>query len=33
MNLREFTTLVRREYWEHRSLLWVPLGVAALDDR
>lgn len=30
MNLREFTTLVRREYWEHRSLLWVPLGVAAL---
>lgn len=30
MNLREFTTLIRREYWEHRSLLWAPLGVAAL---
>lgn len=30
MNVREFVTLVRREYWEHRSLLWVPLGVAAL---
>lgn len=30
MNVREFVTLVRREYWEHRSLLWVPLGVAVL---
>ena len=29
MNVREFVTLVRHEYWEHRSLLWVPLGVAA----
>lgn len=30
MRLREFTMLVRREYWEHRSLLWAPLGVALL---
>ncbi len=30
MNARSFITLLRRETWEHRSLVWVPLVVATL---
>jgi len=30
MNARSFMTLLRRETWEHRSLVWVPLLVAVL---
>lgn len=30
MNARPFMTLLRRETWEHRSLVWVPLVVAVL---
>jgi len=30
MNAKSFIMLLRRETWEHRSLVWVPLVVAAL---
>lgn len=30
MGLRTWLTLVRRELWEHRALVWAPLGVALL---
>lgn len=30
MNAKSFLTLVKRETWEHRSLLWVPVVTAAL---
>lgn len=30
MNLKSFLTLLKRESWEHRSLVWLPLLTAAL---
>ena len=30
MTLKTFLTLLRRESWEHRSLVWLPLLTAAL---
>lgn len=30
MNLQQFFTLLKRESWEHRSLVWLPLLTAAL---
>ena len=30
MNAKSFFTLVKRETWEHRSLVWVPIITAAL---
>jgi len=30
MNSRSFPMLVRREFWEHRGLLWAPVGTALM---